>query len=41
MDTLRDKRELETLWAEGQAPWNVWSTPNSENSSGIGRLQAA
>jgi glucose-1-phosphate cytidylyltransferase len=24
MDTLRDKRELETLWAEGRAPWKVW-----------------
>ncbi len=24
MDTLRDKRELETLWASGNAPWKVW-----------------
>ncbi|MFO0789887.1 MAG: glucose-1-phosphate cytidylyltransferase [Pirellulales bacterium] len=24
MDTLRDKRELETLWAENRAPWKVW-----------------
>jgi glucose-1-phosphate cytidylyltransferase len=24
MDTLRDKRELESLWAEGRAPWNMW-----------------
>jgi glucose-1-phosphate cytidylyltransferase len=24
MDTLRDKRHLERLWAEGQAPWKVW-----------------
>ena len=23
-DTLRDKRELETLWLTGKAPWNVW-----------------
>jgi glucose-1-phosphate cytidylyltransferase len=23
-DTLRDKRELETLWATGNAPWRVW-----------------
>lgn len=23
-DTLRDKRELEALWAEGNAPWRVW-----------------
>jgi glucose-1-phosphate cytidylyltransferase len=24
MDTLRDKRLLEHLWAEGKAPWKVW-----------------
>ena len=24
MDTLRDRRELESLWAEGRAPWKVW-----------------
>lgn len=25
MDTLRDKRYLEGLWTDGQAPWKVWS----------------
>jgi glucose-1-phosphate cytidylyltransferase len=25
MDTLRDKTQLEELWARGQAPWKVWS----------------
>ena len=24
MDTLRDKRELEQLWASGKAPWKCW-----------------
>lgn len=24
MDTLRDKRLLESLWQEGHAPWKVW-----------------
>jgi len=24
MDTLRDKHNLESLWAQGQAPWKVW-----------------
>lgn len=24
MDTLRDKRRLETLWQDGTAPWKVW-----------------
>ncbi len=25
MDTLRDKKFLEDLWASGNAPWRVWS----------------
>jgi glucose-1-phosphate cytidylyltransferase len=25
MDTLRDKRQLESLWNSGRAPWKVWS----------------
>ena len=25
MDTLRDKRQLETEWNSGRAPWKVWS----------------
>jgi glucose-1-phosphate cytidylyltransferase len=24
MDTLRDRRQLEDLWATGQAPWKIW-----------------
>lgn len=24
MDTLRDRRLLDSLWASGQAPWKVW-----------------
>ena len=24
MDTLRDKTHLETLWAQGKAPWKTW-----------------
>ena len=24
MDTLRDREQLERLWASGQAPWRVW-----------------
>ena len=26
MDTLRDVRLLEKLWASGEAPWNVWNS---------------
>ena len=25
MDTLRDKRHLEEMWAAGKAPWKTWS----------------
>ena len=25
IDTLRDKRELEDLWASGTAPWKAWT----------------
>jgi glucose-1-phosphate cytidylyltransferase len=25
MDTLRDRNELEDLWAGGRAPWKIWS----------------
>jgi len=24
MDTLREKNQLEALWASGRAPWKVW-----------------
>jgi glucose-1-phosphate cytidylyltransferase len=24
MDTLRDKNQLEQLWASGNAPWKTW-----------------
>lgn len=25
MDTLRDKRHLQSLWQQGKAPWKVWA----------------
>jgi hypothetical protein len=25
MDTLRDKRSLESLWREERVPWRVWA----------------
>lgn len=28
MDTLRDKIQLESLWADGKAPWRVWDSVN-------------
>ncbi len=24
MDTLRDKRHLESIWSDGKAPWKIW-----------------
>jgi glucose-1-phosphate cytidylyltransferase len=26
MDTIRDRQQLEQLWASGQAPWKTWNT---------------
>lgn len=30
MDTLRDKRQLEELWASGNAPWAQWQKPKKK-----------
>ena len=32
MDTLRDKRLLESLWQSAHAPWELWSTQNANLS---------
>ena len=34
MDTLRDVRLLEALWASGQAPWAVWTRGSSSGAPG-------
>jgi glucose-1-phosphate cytidylyltransferase len=31
MDTLREKRFLETIWDSGKAPWRVWEENNESN----------
>ena len=28
MDTFKDKQQLDSLWASGLAPWEVWKTNN-------------
>ncbi|MEO0928731.1 MAG: sugar phosphate nucleotidyltransferase, partial [Cyanobacteria bacterium J06643_13] len=33
MDTLRDKRRLEALWASGNAPWKTWENKNESTSN--------
>ncbi|MBF2074148.1 MAG: glucose-1-phosphate cytidylyltransferase [Synechococcales cyanobacterium C42_A2020_086] len=33
MDTLRDKRRLESLWAEGNAPWKIWQEQEDQDES--------
>jgi glucose-1-phosphate cytidylyltransferase len=33
MDTLRDKRLLESLWADGNAPWKIWDRPSSNKKT--------
>ncbi len=34
MDTLREKRYLEGLWAEGNAPWKTWEESNARIGHG-------
>ncbi len=34
MDTLRDKRRLQTLWDSGNAPWKIWEESNASLSNG-------
>ncbi len=33
MDTIRDKRLLETLWDSGQAPWAIWEHRNTDKTT--------
>ncbi len=42
MDTLRDKRLLETLWEGGKAPWKVWEEQDAhscDRSQGLHRYR--
>jgi glucose-1-phosphate cytidylyltransferase len=34
MDTIREKKYLETLWDSGNAPWKTWEEPNASFSNG-------
>ncbi|MGA7935424.1 MAG: glucose-1-phosphate cytidylyltransferase [Kovacikia sp.] len=34
MDTVRDKKLLETLWQNGNAPWKIWEENNAGISNG-------
>ncbi len=38
MDTLRDKRRLESLWQSGNAPWKIWEKDNAGISDGSQRV---
>jgi glucose-1-phosphate cytidylyltransferase len=33
MDTFKDKQDLESLWAHGEAPWHVWKDNGNEANS--------
>ena len=33
MDTFKDKQDLESLWARGEAPWHVWKDNGHEMNS--------
>jgi glucose-1-phosphate cytidylyltransferase len=34
MDTLREKKLLETMWDSGNAPWKIWEDSNASISNG-------
>ncbi len=34
MDTLREKIQLEDLWASGKAPWKIWNQPPTSGVAG-------
>ena len=34
MDTLREKKYLESLWDSGNAPWKIWEEQNASTSDG-------
>jgi len=38
MDTLRDRRLLEDLWATGKAPWKIWEEQHASTNYGPSRL---
>ncbi|NET38601.1 MAG: glucose-1-phosphate cytidylyltransferase [Cyanothece sp. SIO1E1] len=38
MDTLRDKRRLESLWHSGNAPWKTWEEQRENISNGAQRV---
>ena len=40
MDTLRDKKLLEDLWAEGKAPWKVWDDTPAPRRNGHALVHA-
>jgi glucose-1-phosphate cytidylyltransferase len=40
MDTLKEKQWLESLHENGQAPWELWTTPR-DAGAGVARLASA
>jgi glucose-1-phosphate cytidylyltransferase len=34
MDTLREKKHLESLWESGKAPWKIWEETHASTSNG-------
>ncbi len=38
MDTLREKKLLESLWESGQAPWKIWEENSASTSNGSSRI---
>jgi glucose-1-phosphate cytidylyltransferase len=38
MDTIREKRYLESLWANGSAPWKIWEDRDARIGDGTRRI---
>lgn len=35
VDTLRDKEKMETMWTQGNIPWQVWNNRSRENNGNV------
>jgi glucose-1-phosphate cytidylyltransferase len=38
MDTLREKKYLESLWESGNAPWKIWEDQDANTNNGTRRI---
>ena len=41
MDTLRDRTNLDDMWASGHAPWKIWDDIQPREITAAGKKQKA